>query len=130
MIRPVAALASILGIATLAGQPLSSRPVSTLRTRAELTNYEETSRYDDVRQYMIGLAARPLVHVDTFGRSEEGRGLPFMVIAEPRVASPDAARRLNRPIVFIQANIHGGEVEGKEASLMIARRLVDGDLKR
>ena len=31
--------------------------------------------------------------------------------------------------MFVQANIHAGEVEGKEAILMLARRLVSGDLK-
>ena len=31
--------------------------------------------------------------------------------------------------MFVQANIHAGEVEGKEAVLMLARRLVSGDLK-
>jgi hypothetical protein len=36
---------------------------------------------------------------------------------------------LGRPLVFVQANIHAGEVEGKEAVLMLARRLVSGDLK-
>ena len=32
-------------------------------------------------------------------------------------------------MVFVQANIHAGEVEGKEAVLMLARRLADGDLQ-
>ena len=41
----------------------------------------------------------------------------------------EAARKLGRPIVFIQANIHAGEVEGKEASLILARRLTQGDLR-
>jgi predicted deacylase len=53
----------------------------------------------------------------------------MMVIADPKVTTPAAARKLGRPIVFVQANIHAGEVEGKEAVLMLARRLVSGDLK-
>ena len=100
-----------------------------LATRAELTNYEETSAYADVQRVVAGLAASPLVHVESFGQSEEGRDLPLLVISEPKVTSPDAARRLGRPVVFVQANIHAGEVEGKEAVLMLARRLVDGNLK-
>ena len=52
-----------------------------------------------------------------------------MVISDPKVTTPDAARKLGRPLVFVQANIHAGEVEGKEAILMLARRLVSGDLK-
>jgi hypothetical protein len=100
-----------------------------LRTRAEATSYEETSTYADVQQYVARLAASPIVHTESFGRTEEGRDLPLVVIAEPRVAAPEAARKLGRPIVFVQANIHAGEVEGKEAVLILARRLSEGDLR-
>ena len=78
---------------------------------------------------MTGLAASKLVHRESFGKTEEGREMPMMAIADPKVTSPEAARKLGRPIVFVQANIHAGEVEGKEAILVLARRLVDGDLK-
>lgn len=100
-----------------------------LRTRAETSNYEETSTSDDVQRIVAGLASSsPLVHTESFGKTAEGRDLPMMVISSPRVLTPLAARKLGRPIVFVQANIHGGEVEGKEAILMLARRLVSGDL--
>jgi predicted deacylase len=100
-----------------------------LRTRAESSNYEATSRYADVQRIIDALAASPAVHVETFGLSEEGRELPLLVISEPRVTTPAAARKLGRPLVFVQANVHAGEVDGKEATLMLARRLVNGDLR-
>jgi hypothetical protein len=101
-----------------------------MRTRAEISNYEETSTYADVTRVIDGLVATsPLVHTESFGKTEEGRELPLLVISEPKVTTPAMARKLGRPIVFVQANIHAGEVEGKEAMLMIARRLVSGDLK-
>ena len=100
------------------------------QTRAEMTNYEETSTYADVMFVIDDLVkSSPLVHAESFGKSEEGRELPLVVISDPKVTTPEAARKLGRPIVFVQANIHAGEVEGKEAILMIARRLVSGDLK-
>lgn len=103
---------------------------SDMRTRAEITNYEETSTYADVTRVISGLVATsPLVYTESFGKTEEGRELPLVVISDPKVATPAAARQLGRPIVFVQANIHAGEVEGKEAILMLARRLVSGDLK-
>ncbi|MEO7133079.1 MAG: M14 family metallopeptidase [Vicinamibacterales bacterium] len=101
-----------------------------MRTRAEITNYEETSTYADVTRVIDGLAATsPLVHTESFGKSEEGRDLPLIVISDPKVTTPEMARKLGRPLVFVQANIHAGEVEGKEAVMMLARRLVSGDLK-
>jgi hypothetical protein len=101
-----------------------------MRTRAEITNYEETSTYADVTRVIDGLVSTSaLVHTESFGKTEEGRDLPLMVISDPKVATPAAARKLGRPLVFVQANIHAGEVEGKEAVLMLARRLVSGDLK-
>jgi hypothetical protein len=101
-----------------------------MRTRAEISNYEETSTYADVTRVIDGLAATsPLVHTESFGKTEEGRDLPLLVISDPKVTTPAAARKLGRPLVFVQANIHAGEVEGKEAVLMLSRRLVSGDLK-
>ncbi len=101
-----------------------------MRTRAEITNYEETSTYADVTRVIDGLVATSsLVHTESFGKTEEGRDLPLMVISDPKVTTPAAAHKLGRPLVFVQANIHAGEVEGKEAILMLARRLVSGNLR-
>jgi Zinc carboxypeptidase len=104
---------------------------SDMRTRAEISNYEETSTYADVTRVIDGLVATAgsLVHTESFGKSEEGRDLPLIVISDPKVTTPEAARKLGRPLVFVQANIHAGEVEGKEAILKLARRMVSGDLR-
>jgi hypothetical protein len=101
-----------------------------MRTRAEITNYEETSTYADITRVIGGLVATStLVHTESFGKTEEGRDLPLIVISDPKVTTPAAAHKLGRPIVFVQANIHAGEVEGKEAMLMLARRMVSGNLR-
>ena len=101
-----------------------------LRTRAERTDYVETSRLEDVQQFLAALSARSeLVRVDTFGISEQGRPLLLVTLSNPAVGRPADARALRRPVVFVQANIHGGEVEGKEAVQMLMRRLTLGDLR-
>lgn len=102
-----------------------------MRTRAEISNYEETSSYADITRIIDGFkATSKLVHTESFGKTEEGRDLPLLVISDPPVTTPEAARKLGRPIVFVQANIHAGEVEGKEAILMLARRMLTGDLRQ
>ena len=99
-------------------------------SRAEATNYEETSRYDDVTAFIAELQKRSkLLSVTGFGTSFEGRKLPLMVLSDPPVSTVAQAKASGKPIIFIFGNIHAGEVEGKEAVQAIARRLLLGDLK-
>lgn len=110
---------------------LSAQTPSNLQTRAESSNYEETSTYDDVMRLVQGVvqASGGTAAWERFGETEEKRQLPLLMLSEPLVSSPEAARASGRPVVFVMANIHAGEVEGKEASLMLARRLTTGDLR-
>jgi hypothetical protein len=67
-----------------------------------------------------------------FGRSEEGRDLPLLVVGDPPPDRPDdpvPPGEPRVPVVLVMANIHAGEVEGKEAALHLARRLGLGDLQ-
>jgi Zinc carboxypeptidase len=101
-----------------------------LKSRAELTNYEETTRYQEVLDFIAELQRRsPLLRVESFGKSEEGRMLPLMILSDSPISSPRDARATGKPVVFIMANIHAGEVEGKEAMLHLSRRILFGDLR-
>ena len=103
---------------------------NTLKSRAERTNFEETSRYDDVTRFFEELQKRsPLVRVQSFGTSVEGRALPLIILSDPPVSDPRDARASGKPVVFVFANIHAGEVEGKEAVQHIARRIALGELR-
>ncbi len=100
------------------------------KSRAELSNYEETSRYEDVMKFIAALQKQTdKLRVESFGKSGEGRELPLMIFADPPISQPREARDSGKPIIFIQANIHAGEVEGKEAMLHLSRRIANGDLK-
>ena len=98
------------------------------QTRAELTRFEETSRYEEVRAFLDALVPTGRVRVESFGRSEEGRELPVAIIGSPPAAARPP-RATSVPVVLVLANIHAGEVEGKEASLHLMRRMVSGDLQ-
>src|SRR5437867_12858992 len=65
-----------------------------LKTRAERTNYVETSRYDDVVAFLDTVAkASSLVHTTTFGYTFEGRPLPLAVVGRVSDAKPATVRR-------------------------------------
>lgn len=102
--------------------------VFTLRTRPERTDHRETSRYDEVVAFLEAAqrAAPEMVHLATMGYTFEGRPLPLVVWGRVRDASPEAVRATGRTRVYVQGNIHAGEVEGKEATLALLRDLVNG----
>ena len=54
--------------------------------------------------------------------------LPLVILSKPATNTPAEAARSGKPIVFIMANIHAGEVEGKEATLHLMREIVTGQL--
>ena len=121
-------VAFVAGACARAAPHVAARPIpATIRplTRAERTAYAETSHYADVVAFVDSLArlAPSALRVSTMGTTTEGRAIPVVVASRPAVATPDEARRLGRPIVYVQANIHAGEVEGKEALQMLLRDL-------
>jgi Zinc carboxypeptidase len=94
-------------------------------TRAERTNFTETSHYDDVVAFIDSLKLLgATIATGSIGKTIEGRELPYVIASRPLVTTPAAARRLGRPIAYIQANIHAGEVEGKEAMQSLLRDLL------
>ncbi len=122
------AWAVALGVAACSASTSSASPLRLSaplpRTRAERTSYAETSHYADVVAFLDSLqsAGVPMWR-DTLGVTTEGRALPLVVLSRPQVHTVAEAKALGRPIVYVQANIHAGEVEGKEALLALIRDL-------
>ena len=55
--------------------------------------------------------------------------MPWVLASRPLVSGPAEAHRSGKPVVWMQANIHAGEVEGKEAAQMLLRDLTRGPLR-
>ena len=122
----VTALTLVLPAMSLRAQGSGGKALPDLKTKPERTEYRETSRYDDVVAFMDAAAkASPAIHITTFGKTFEGRSLPLAVIGAPD-ATPDAVKRTNKLRVYIQGNIHAGEVEGKESAQILIRELAEG----
>jgi hypothetical protein len=93
-----------------------------LLTVAESSDFQSTSNYNDVMSFIEKLKkSSKYVRVESIARSIEGRDVPLLVIGRPLPKSPAQLVNDKRIVIYIQANIHAGEVEGKEASLMFAR---------
>ncbi len=133
-----AALVSVACTATLGAQrvdryTIPARSHYTLQsfvgkrplTRAERTNFTETSHYDDVVTFIDSLKLLGAnIATGSIGKTIQGRELPYVITSRPLITTPAEARRLRRPVAYIQANIHAGEVEGKEAMQSLLRDLL------
>lgn len=121
MVQPLRTLILLAAVAT----PLAAADLPL--TRAESSNYAATSSHADVMSFIRELQQRSnRVRVETLATSTEGRPVPLLVIGDPVPASPSDLRHDKRAVVYFQANIHAGEVEGKDAFLMVARDLATG----
>ncbi len=108
---------------------LLAAPLAAQQTRAERTGYAETSTHADVVAFVDSLQRLGAgIRVGRLGLSPQGKVLPYIIAARPLVDAPARAARTGKPVIYLQANIHAGEVEGKEAALMLLRELTLGSL--
>ena len=102
-------------------------PVAELETRAEATDYVETSRYADVMAFSEAVAAAdPRIHLTTMGYSMEGRPIPLLVVGDVADPSWETVRTSGKLRIYAQGSIHAGEVPGKEALQMLLREIALG----
>lgn len=96
----------------------------------EKSNFIKTSTYGDVIDFLKAIQTQSQnIHLTAMGKSLEGKDIPVAILSNPLVKTPEEAKSSGKPIVYIQGNIHGGEVEGKEAIMMLMRDILMGDKK-
>ncbi|PKP47500.1 MAG: hypothetical protein CVT92_16890 [Bacteroidetes bacterium HGW-Bacteroidetes-1] len=95
-----------------------------------LTYYEqsgllETPRYNETMQFIQQLdEVSDQLSAHGFGFSPQGRELIYVVYDRDGLSEPQAIREAGRIVLFVQACIHPGESEGKDAMLIMLRDLV------
>ena len=116
-----------LFVFSLSAQIKTTFPVSLLLV-PEKTNFEKTSTYADVMAFLNEIKQlSPYISLHTIGKSTLGMDIPMAVLANPMISNADQAKASGKPVVYIQANIHAGEVEGKEVAMMLMRDILLGD---
>ncbi|MEM8678384.1 MAG: M14 family zinc carboxypeptidase [Planctomycetota bacterium] len=118
MIRYALPMFGLLAAIACADQPIE--------TVAERSNYRATATHADVVAICKQLAeASPQLQLASMGQTMEGREQPLLIISKQGITAADDPR-LERPRIFVMANIHAGEVCGKEALLALAREFAEG----
>lgn len=91
----------------------------------ERTEYAETGRYSEALRFCEELSLVPNVQMFRIGKSPEGREMVVVIVStDSRVLDP---KNRQKPLLFVNNGIHSGEIEGKDADLILARRLACPD---
>lgn len=94
-------------------------------TPAELTVLTDSPDYAATMAYLTKLVdSSDLLQLEQFGVSAQGR--PLMLVKASK-ALHKVANNPNRPLLLVQAGIHSGEIDGKDAGLMLLRDIAHGD---
>ena len=129
-------IVSLAAVAAFAA-PLSAQTWP--RTAAERSHFDSTSTAAQVGAFLDSLqiaeaasapGAGPAsvsrgapIAVSVIGHTAYGRPLYLAIASDPAVTSPAEAAASGQTVVYLQGNIHAGEVEGKEAILILLREL-------
>ncbi len=96
----------------------------------EKTDFVKTSTYAEVITFLDAIRSKSEeMHLTSMGKSLEGKDIPVAILARPKITTAQDAKASGKLIVYIQGNIHAGEVEGKESVMMLMRDILLGDKK-
>lgn len=99
-----------------------------LLTLAEQSGFTQTGRIDEVERLCAALSAvwPEAVRTFEFGQSGEGRPLRALIASRSGASSAQELRERRIPVLMLQAGIHPGESDGKDAGFMALRELLSG----
>ena len=94
-------------------------------TDCEQFDFKKTPRYAETVDFCRRLAqASPQAHYTTFGKTPQGRDLPLLIVDKEGLFTPEEVRKTDKVVMLIEACIHSGEPDGKDAGLMFLRDLL------
>jgi hypothetical protein len=97
-------------------------------TKAELNAFRGTPSYDETVAFLRRLEkTSPFLSLSFFGTSAEGRPMPLLVASKDKAFTPDAAAKAGKPVVLVLNGIHSGEIDGKDACLILLRDMALGN---
>lgn len=105
----------------------AENPDSALRTVAEQSGYLKTGRYDEVERLCPAYERiwPQKVRCFEFGRSPERRPMLAMAVSRSGALTGEEAARRGIPVLLVQAGIHAGEIDGKDAGFLALREMLE-----
>jgi len=92
------------------------------QTKFEKTKMLSTPNYDESIEYITALAnSDKQFHLTSIGKSPQKRDIWMLIASKDGAKTPEQLRNNKKPTLFIQAGIHSGEIDGKDAGFMLLR---------
>ncbi len=106
---------------------LAAPPDDPWATPFERGGMVRTPSYDETVAWLERLvAAAPELRMVSLGNSPEGRPIQMVIASRQGAATPEELHAAGRPVLLAQAGIHSGEIDGKDAGMMLLRDLTVG----
>ncbi len=93
-------------------------------TPFEISGFKSSPDFDETMRWLRRLdSASGWVSLQSFGVTPQGRELPLLILSSDGAFTPAEAKATGKSIVLIQAGIHAGEIDGKDAGMMLLREI-------
>ena len=113
-----------------ASESLIAKPNNPWITATEKSNFISTPDYNETMNWFKKLSdASPLLTMVTIGKSIEGREIYMIIASVDKNITPSSLKKSGKPIFLAQAAIHSGEIDGKDAGMMLLRDIAFGNKK-
>jgi hypothetical protein len=94
-------------------------------THFEKSNKLESPDYENTLKYFQKFSDKtPFVKIKTIGTTPQGRELKVIIVSKDKAFTPGQAKKTGKAILLIQNGIHPGEVEGKDACMLLLREIL------
>ena len=109
-------------------ESLVAKPNDPWITATERSGFTTTPGYNETMNWFKKLtAASPLLSMITIGRTVEGRDIYMIIASTEKNITTAALKRSGKPLLLVQAGIHSGEIDGKDAGMMLLRDIAFGN---
>ncbi|MHA7130625.1 M14 family metallopeptidase [Algoriphagus namhaensis] len=99
-------------------------------TPFELSDGLESPTYEETKAWLERLAQSwDKMEMISTGKSEQGRDIHLIIVSADGEFSSEELSTSKKPLIFIQAGIHAGEIDGKDAGMMLLRDMAFRDKK-
>ncbi len=109
-------------------ESLIAKPGDPWITPAEQSGFVTTPGYNETMNWFKKLAAAsPVLTMSSIGKSAEGRDIFMIIASTEKNISAASLKKSGKPVFLVQAGIHSGEIDGKDAGMMLLRDIAFGN---